>query len=101
MSRALTTDLARWDPREAVEAKDALLAIEDHPGLQAIYRAVEARKVGLVEQVAGMPPTQDGSVYADLLGQVKALTDFPLIIEGIIQNGRAKENDLRAHEQEN
>lgn len=97
----MTTNLAHWDPREAVQAKDDLLAIEDHPGLQAVLRAVEARKIALVEQVAGMPPSQDGAVYADLLGQVKALTDFPLIIEGIIQNGRAKENDLRAHEQEN
>lgn len=92
--RSLTTHL-RWEPREAVAAKEDVLLIEDHPGLSAIYDAIEAKKLDLTRQLAAMASTDNGAQYADIIGQIKALDDFPMIVAGIIEYGRKAEFELR------
>jgi hypothetical protein len=91
----LTQSLSTWTPAKAADAKDQVQAIEDHPGLERIREAVEARKLELVQQLAGTKPDDNASVYADVIGQIKGLGDFDAIIAGIIENGRKAEMKLR------
>jgi hypothetical protein len=93
--RSLTTSLATWEPREAVERKDALNSILDSPGLDAIYAAIEARKADLTSQLLTRNPDDSASAYADAIGRLKSYEEFPLLIAGILEKGREAELALR------
>ena len=97
MSAALHSHLT-WTPRDAVEAKEAVLSIQDHPGLDAILEAVEQRKLDLTSQLLTRAPSDQGAEYADILGKMKGLDELPLLIAGIIENGRRMEHVLREDE---
>lgn len=92
--RAISSHLT-WPARRAVEAKDAVSAIEDHEGLVAVYEAIEQRKLDLVRQLSHRTPSDSGAEYADLIGQIKGLEEVPLIVAGIVENGRDAESRLR------
>jgi hypothetical protein len=92
--RALTTHL-NWKPREAVDAKEAVLDINEHPGLQAILDSVEQRKLDITSQLLTRPPRDQGAEYADLIGTLKGLEELPLLIAGIVEYGRKAEHALR------
>lgn len=89
-----------WTPREAVKHKDALMQIADSEGLDAIYAAVEARKTDLTSQLLTRKPEDSAAAYAEMVGRLKTLDEFPLIIQGIVEKGREGEMLLR-DEQEN
>jgi hypothetical protein len=78
-----------------VARKDALADIADSAGLEAVYAAVEAHKLHLTSQLLTMTPEDSASKYADLIGRLKALEEFPLIVQGIIEHGREAELALR------
>lgn len=94
MAHALSTHLT-WTPEAAVAAKDAVLDIAGGPGLDAIYEAIEQRKLDLTSQLLTRSPTDQGADYADLIGKLKGLEELPLIVSGIIENGRRAEQILR------
>lgn len=95
--QALSSHLT-WEPREAVAAKEAVREIEDHPGLRAILEAIDQRKLDLTSQLLTKPPSEQGAEYADVIGKLKGLDELPLIIAGIIENGRKAEMAVREQE---
>lgn len=99
MPAAITNSLD-WTPREAVKHKEALLEIAETDGLEAIYQAVEARKLHLTSQLLTQKPEDSAAAYAEMVGRLKTLEEFPLIIQGIVEKGREGELLLR-DEQEN
>lgn len=95
MPHAITTDLYADRLKERIAAKDAVLDIEDHPGLQAILAQVEQRKLDLTTQLLAKRPTDQGADYADFIGQLKGLEELPLLVQGVIEQGREAEIALR------
>lgn len=96
--RALTTHLT-WTPREAVVAKNAVSAIAEHPGLEAITEALEMRKLELVSQLLTREPSDKGADYERVLGQIRGLEELPLLINGIIEHGKRQEQVLTREEE--
>lgn len=95
--KALTTHLS-WSPVEAVEAASEVQRIISHPGLDAIMSAIEQRKAAVLDELTQMQPSDESAAYADKLGQLRALGELPLIVQGILENGRAAEHKLRQQE---
>lgn len=94
--KAITTNLDVWDPAAAANAAEALREIEDHPGLRAIFEAVDARKVELTSRLLTSPPSENAADKERQIGVIAGLEQFPLIVAGIIDNGRKAEARLRA-----
>jgi hypothetical protein len=63
--------------------------------LGAIYAAIEARKADLTSQLLTRNPTENASEYAEAIGRLKSLEEFPLLIQGILEKGREAELALR------
>ena len=95
--KALTTHLT-WTPLEAVTAKDAVNALSD-AGLDAIYEAIEQRKLDLVSQLLTREPSDKGADYERVLGQIRGLEEVPLLVNGIVEHGRRNEIALRQEEE--
>src|SRR6266542_2250359 len=96
--RAITTNLKGWEPAEAIERAEAVRMLEDHPGLLAIYDAIEQRKLELVSQLLTRAPSDMAADKERLIGLVAGFEEFPRIIQGIIDNGRKAESLRREEE---
>ena len=95
MTLALIHPLKTWNDAQAIDAKDAVLSLEDHPGLTAIYDAIEKRRIDLIDELTLTNPSDNAAEYADKIGMVKGLAEIPAIVDGIIENGRRAEQALR------
>jgi hypothetical protein len=76
-----------WDPDRALEAREAVRDLKEHPGFEFLREAFEQRVTKLTKVLVNTDPTDEGSQYAAALAEIRAYQEFDRIVEGIEEYG--------------
>lgn len=97
MNVPLSTHLT-WSNTRAVQAKNAVAELVQHPGWEYLAEAFKQREEMLVNGLLSETPSDAGARYAELIGELNAIRSFGSLVDGVIEYGSKAEERLNASE---
>ena len=87
-----------WGDNRAVEAKNAVAELIEHPGWEYLREALQMRESQLVNSLLSESATDEGARYAELVGAINAIRTVPNVVEGILEYGSEAYERVNASE---
>lgn len=93
-----TMHLNGWSNTHAVQAKNAVAELVQHPGYEYLLEAIKLREETLVTALLSESPSDEGARYAERIGELNAVRSFPSLAQGVIEYGQQAETELNDSE---
>jgi hypothetical protein len=86
------------EPQERLAAGERVSELMEHPGWADLRRGLRAFQEAKALELMNQQPSQDGSVYADLVGEMRGASMIEQIAAGLIEVGQHAAEELRSEE---